>query len=474
DLAQNGNWGESRLIGAVPGNIKLRATKLNYTPFDVQWGDQTFRLKMIFVRPNDQVVRPCVILSPGNGSDFNNWYNYLALGVADYVSRGYAVAFYENFNNIYFNNAVLANPAASTNLPVFQDPELPFYALYQFANAAGHFVGANAGALKVNPEQLFSGGNSAGGFAAYSLALADDDNFSHPVFSALGNHTNKVWPSAVATDVHIKGIGIIGSGLFLPEAKMGDLIDSDDDLLTSVLWHGSQDPLIYMECCDNSPCNGDNGLAICGALSVGERLCEAGMPNEVNIICEGGHRAIVPLLNTGQTNNPPTAGVVLGPLHRELQQMMDIQKAFARQFSTVINQQPVTGCSVSGFKPKNYPNTLGTNWFLAASSSCVSNAGGSQVNIENMEKTVKPAVRVSPNPVADYLQFSWTSAEATSTRWIITDNNGSVRYDQVISGLTGDNYLKINEVKNWVPGLYYWTMLQDNGTTERGILVINK
>ncbi|MCC7245077.1 MAG: hypothetical protein IT269_05335, partial [Saprospiraceae bacterium] len=26
DLAQNGNWGESRLSGAVPGNIKLRAT----------------------------------------------------------------------------------------------------------------------------------------------------------------------------------------------------------------------------------------------------------------------------------------------------------------------------------------------------------------------------------------------------------------------------------------------------------------
>lgn len=473
DLAQNGNWGESRLIGSVPGNIKLRATKFNYTPFDVRWGDQTFRLKMIFVRPDDQVVRPCVILSPGNGADFHNWYNYLSLGVADYVSRGYAVAFFENFNNIYFNNAVLANSAASTNLPVFQDPELPFYALYQFSMAAGHFVRGNASALKVNPEQLFSGGNSAGGFSAYSLTLADGENFTHPVFNVLGSHTDKVWPNYITSDVDIKGIGIIGSGLFLPSAKMGDLIDSDDDLLTSVLWHGSKDHLIHMGCCANTPCNEDNGLTVCGALSVGERLCDAGLPNEVNIVCEGGHRAIVPLMNTGQINNPPTAGAILGPLYREVQQMMDIQQSFARRFSEVINQLPVTGCAIASFKPRNYPNTLGTNWHLIASPSCISSSTGEQINIEKTEKVVKQAVAVSPNPVMDYLQFSWVCSESNTTRWMITDSYGKIVNEQSIQSLEGENCLKINDMKNWTPGLYYWTMVQNNGHIERGIVVKN-
>lgn len=396
DLAKNGAWNESRVIGQVAGNIKIKAQKMSYTDFVVQWGSEAFSLRLIFVRPNDELVRPCVLLSPGSGSDFNNWYNYLGLGVADYVSKGYAVAFFENYNTKY----AASHPNAATNLTLGADAEMPFYALYQFANAAAKYVAGNSASLKIDTNLLFAGGNSAGGFSAYSLALADEENFTHPVFSVLGDKNDKVMPEYLHTTYTIKGIGIIGSGLFLPDAKMGDLIDPSDSALRAVLWHGSTDPLILPNCCPNTPCNTANDLPICGALGIGERLCDAGAAAQINLICNGSHLAVVPQMTVGQINiSQPNIATLLGPLKREVQQYMDIQLKITEEFKKVIDQAPTSSCSINYWNPKGFPNPLNANWYLRSSDACLQTVLPSMADRISEERGMLPLrANVSPNP----------------------------------------------------------------------------
>lgn len=472
DLAQHGTWNESRLIGSVPNNIKIRATKLSYTPFGVQWGNQQFELRMIFVRPDDNKSRPCILLSPGGGADVNNWYNYLALGVADYVSRGYAVAFYENFNNRYVMEAAAAAPNAATNLPVEANGETAFYALYQFARAAAQYVVGQHEILNVNTEQLFAGGNSAGGFSAYALALADESNFTHPVFETLGEKNDKVYPAFANAPFVIKGIGILGSGLFKPNALMGDLIDADDDLSCAVLWHGGQDVQIRQECCAHTPCNGDNTLEICGASAVGRRLCEAGILNDVRINCPGGHLVVASLLNTGQIKNDPTPAVVLGPLYRELQQMMDVQQVFALRFSQAMQEIPATECSSAGVKPQNYPNPLGNNWHLAGTSMCAQ-VYNNVVPAQSLSRQniAQGSAIVWPNPFTNTVRLEWNLPDSESVCVEIYDVFGRQKFLKVLENCTAKACHSVDIAADWPAGMYYWVVKsvqqQLNGTIQK-------
>lgn len=386
-LSKNKPFGTVKLIGSVNGNIKIRAQKISYTPFQVMVNGQSFPLRMIFVRPDDNVDRPCILLSPGGGADFNNWYNYLALGVADYVSRGYSVAFFENYNNKYVLNAIGTGCAIpqSTNMPVFTDPELPFYGLYQLANAAAKYIVGNAATLHVNTNKLFAGGNSAGGFSAYSLAFSSANNFTNPVFgNALGSRNSKTFPAYQNLNYDIKGIGILGSGLFPSTAKMGNLIDASDADVTAVLWHGSEDALIHPTCCPNTPCASDcpdNGLQICGAITVGEQIQAVGGHPYVYLNCPGGHTVVEVLLTpaqaSGVTVGLPTLALnpdLLNKINKETQQMMAIQRGIAQEFKKVVAGTPQgTGNSLV-FKPQDSPNVLGANWMLCTipASGCTS------------------------------------------------------------------------------------------------------
>lgn len=433
DLAKNGNWNESRVIGNVPNNIKLRATKLSYTPFDVEWGGDEFKLRMIFIRPDDQVVRPCVLLSPGGRADFNNWYNYLALGVADYVSRGYAVAFYENFNNKYVMDAVSATPNSATNLPVTNDPELPFYAAYQFALAAAHCTSWHAAQWRIHTN-LFASGNSAGGFSSYALALADENNFTNPVFEALGNTTHKVAPEYLNAPFQIIGLGIIGSGLFNDNAKMGPLVDeSDSSIPTAVIWHGKNDNQISIMCCPNTPCTESNGLEICGGSRVADMLCEAGLNTDLWVNCQGDHLGYKSLLTASQITNNPTLAIISGPLLREFQQMMSIQQTICHRFSQSWNMQVEEGCSINYVQPKNYPNPLGSNWLLVPSNACEENSLSHETEQFYRTRTsVAITCTIAPNPAHQHLNLSFNQPIPDDYRCILYHSSGKIVFDQKI------------------------------------------
>jgi hypothetical protein len=66
--------------------------------------------RMVIIRPYDKVVRPCILYTHGNNGNLNTWANYYLIGVTEMLMRGYAVAFYENYNNSFFNNLSGTDP----------------------------------------------------------------------------------------------------------------------------------------------------------------------------------------------------------------------------------------------------------------------------------------------------------------------------------------------------------------------------
>lgn len=457
-FAEEGSFGSSTVIG---NGGEVRATKLAYTPFEVQVGDQAFQLRMMVVRPNDNQIRPCILLTPGGDAALDLWYTYLHLGVADYVNRGYVVAFYENWNNHGVMAAYAANPGTATNLPVNSDPELPFYALYQFANAAAKYLAHNATTVGADTANLFAGGHSAGGHATYSLAFADAANFSHPVFAALGGKDDKVWPSSVGTSYNIRSLGIQAGGMFPPTAKMGDLLDPSDTATEAILWHGAADGLIGLGCCPTTPCSGDATLpvSVCGAQKSGDRLRCAGIMNEVYVNGPGGHRVIVDQLplNSSFFNyiesfgfNGPVQGNQLNNYLKmvcELEQYQSMQAVFAAHFKLRLDGGGISQSSMYGRKPYAWPLPfgLGSDWKLVNCPSCISptpalmlgseSSTGTCAQQSNGSATVAAAGGESP------YDYSWSNQQegasianltAGSYGVTVTDNNGCTAFSTVL------------------------------------------
>lgn len=446
DLAQNYPFGTQKQI-SLGSTVKFKASKLAYTPFQVQANGQSFPLRMIFIRPNDNVLRPCVMLSLGGGADLDNWYNYLAIGIADYVSRGYAVALYENYNNKQFMQSVGDDcQVPATNMPVFGHPELPFYGLYQFARAAVKCVVGQAGILKINPEWLFAGGYSAGGFSSYALALADENNFSDPLFiTTLGDRDDKVFPQWKNQSYSIKGIGIMGSGLFLESPLMGQLADESDAGLAAVLWHGGADPLVHTECCDAAPCSGPctQEISLCGAVTVGEYLQASGIHTQVYVNCPGGHTVWHRILSNSQTSGttfplPSLNIAVLTGLNRELQQLTSMQNQITAMFKAIITNTALPEESVQSYQPVHYPNPLGSNWSLCPTESpCLESGVATTTAERDFSKVTENEVPVIyPNPTNAEVFIRWqkdgiiTITDATArtlAKWEHVTANTTVR-----------------------------------------------
>ena len=329
----------------------------------------------------------------------------------------------------------------------------------------------NSTSLKIDPNLLFAGGNSAGGFSAYSLALTGPGNFTHPVFAAMGGKADKSKPGFSGLVYSIKGLGILGSGLFLPSAKMGDLIDPSDSNLRAVLWHGGNDPLILPACCPYTPCNTDNSLTICGAVSVGERLCAAGAKAKVNLNCPGGHLVTAPQLTNGQTiSSPPSAATILGPLKREMQQMMTIQLKITEEFKKIINGAPASPCASTSWKPKNYPNPLGTNWYLTNSTaSCISDLEQGLSERASAWDVPQNTASVSPNPSTGVFSLSLPDIEQKPYDFSVCNMLGQ----QVLKGTTSGSLHTI-DLSHLPGGIYQLTVHQVGSLAFQEKLLLQK
>ena len=165
---------------------------------------------------------------------------------------------------------------------------------------------------------------------------------------------------------------------------MGNLIDILDADVTTVLWHGGNDPLIHPTCCPNTPCVSpcsDNGLTICGALTVGQQIQSVGGHPYIYLNCSGGHTVVEALLTPAQASGV-TVGLatlalnpdLLNKINKETQQMMAIQRGIVQEFKKVVAGTPQGAGTSLVLKPQDSPNVLGSNWMLCTipASSCSS------------------------------------------------------------------------------------------------------
>jgi hypothetical protein len=254
-------------------------------------------LILFFIRPADNITRPCILITHGNDAQYRSSWNEQTKFIAiDLAMRGYAVAFYENPSSRDATQIRIAknNPADTILLRTRNG----LYNGFQSAVAATLFVTHNATDLKVNTAKLFAGGYSYGAFCSLSLASADaGQNFTDSLFNIQGNFTAKSIYNDTYTPTIKRAFGI-GSALpkddTLPayNSKMGDFLDETDTGLSLLFLHGRNDYFIYFGLNKLTDSDTSHGYFFAeGPNAMINNIREKNLPVETKLIvnCKGGH-----------------------------------------------------------------------------------------------------------------------------------------------------------------------------------------
>ncbi len=204
----------------------------------------TDSLKLFFIRPDDTILRPCILLTHGNNAKFSNsWYEQMNFYVIDLAMRGYCIAYYENPSSF-----------ESRNKKTFANTRNAFYNGFQSAVAASIYITQHSTSLHIDTSKLFSGGHSFGAFCALSLAFADSgQNFTDTLFSRQGSFEAKALYPTVPFSKNIKRTFVIGGGLpkddtlEINNSKMGIFLDEKDNGLSVLFLHGKNDNLVSFD-----------------------------------------------------------------------------------------------------------------------------------------------------------------------------------------------------------------------------------
>ena len=200
-------------------------------------------LVLFFVRPNDNINRPCVLLTHGNAMKYKTlWSEWMKFYATDLAMRGFCVVYYEN-------------PSSDESRHKSADLKVRnmFYNGLQAAVAANIYVVNNANALNIDTSKLIAGGLSFGGFSSLALASADEGiNYTDTIFNAQGGFGAKSIYNAVYKK-NVRYTYAIGGGLFkddtteLYNSKMGTFLDANDANLYILFLHGRTDHLVRFD-----------------------------------------------------------------------------------------------------------------------------------------------------------------------------------------------------------------------------------
>ncbi len=260
--------------------------------------------RMIIIRPYDKVKRPCVLYTHGNSGDMEFWANYYLIGAASMLQRGYAVAFYENYNNSIFNSKgatdnsykewVKKNLEDNTkNNPIDHVLHRGHYLLYQYAYAAQTYLTYIADEYDIDKSALFTAGFSAGGLASMQLTFGRPErNFKHPVFAMSGPYNDRVFKDIPDRRIPIKGVFSGGAGLQDASVKgsyFGQYLDKDHQDKVVVMAHGMEDPLAPVNRGPALWSRFVDTIKLLGPVSLHDQMNKLGIKNYAFINCVGGH-----------------------------------------------------------------------------------------------------------------------------------------------------------------------------------------
>lgn len=132
--------------------------------------DLDLKMDLYYPDSDPETKRPLVLLIHGGGFIAGDKADKLQVALAhDLARKGFVVA------SINYRMGFVFLPGAYTNL------ERAMYRSVQDARAALRFLSTRSTAFRIDPEQVFVGGNSAGGFISLMTAFLEQ---------------NEVWPSA--------------------------------------------------------------------------------------------------------------------------------------------------------------------------------------------------------------------------------------------------------------------------------------
>lgn len=281
----------------VPPAARFSITKVHYSPVPANGRN----LRLIIVRPNDAVVRPCVMVSHGKSGNMENYLQFFFHGV-DYLLRGYAVAFYENSEAA----GAEVHPDLACTSPFWPTFQPSIYRGYQYAVAATKYMKGNANLYKVDNTKFFAAGVSFGSICSMMLAFADAGNFNHASFAEPGGGVNfnaKTFPAYQAQVVSdIKSVAPIATAIPLPGAgnNIGNIFDAGDNGTSVTFIHGRMESLFKLAT-QSAPfapitdfpagCT-QAGVRVETPLALRTRMAAFGIQSKAIIHCDADHGTI--------------------------------------------------------------------------------------------------------------------------------------------------------------------------------------
>lgn len=351
--------------------------------------DVNFR--MIVVRPNDNIVRPCIFISNGNGDDTRNA-NYMMWDeISDLALRGYVVVFFENivknkFINqpsiwdylIFWNTWAPYYPWHMTCSP--QDPlfimKNAYYMLQQGIAAVHYSIFNNITNNNINDDfqidvaNIYSVGFSASGFLGNSLGLIgentnliNNDIRRYECNSTTG--TLRPIRGLVINPIanfNIRGIASIGSGAINNPSQML-MLDNNSNRIPVIQLYGKKDTYVdYIYAPD---------VAGYGPKRYKERLDSLQINNKLIINCEGDH----PFWASGGFNAYPLKTATSGRiwLYGQITDMNFFTCDYFNKIRTGIispNAANYVKTNISNYKPTLFPSSHSGNGFLLATNEC--------------------------------------------------------------------------------------------------------
>lgn len=257
-------------------------------------------LLLFFLRPDDNLMRPCILLTHGNSAKYrSSWNEQMNFHAIDLAMRGFCVAYYEN-------------PASyeSKDKFRFSSTRSAFYGGFQAAMAATVYVVTNAETLRVDTSSLIAGGLSFGAFCSLALATADSAvNFSNALFLSHGGYTSRALYNS-ATLKPVRNVFVIGGALPKDDTTatynslMGTFLDQRDNGLNMLFLHGWKDYLVQLDLTRFGVQGVDSTFFYTeGPTAIRNNIARQNLMINTRLVinCKGGH----PFLSTVCDDNQP-------------------------------------------------------------------------------------------------------------------------------------------------------------------------
>lgn len=202
-------------------------------------------IKLIMLRPNDDVDRPAILLTHGGRTSSGDALQMMTLGATDLVQRGYAVLYYQSSVDDSIGAALLQaglpSVCSSTSIPTSKScMEQSVYIKMLFGYAAAQYAVHESDTLHIDTTQMFLMGHSGGAVGSFNLALADEStNFqSSALFGNLGDFNRfSLFPTET---FDIQAVVTLAGGV-LDDAGAGPLVSAADSSIRFLMFHGQDD-----------------------------------------------------------------------------------------------------------------------------------------------------------------------------------------------------------------------------------------